>query len=106
MRAYDRAYLKRPYVARRRLNSRLLRMFGMTVEDHEGIFKAQGRACALCGGPTHKDRNGNPCWHTDHDHKTKRFRGILCGWCNKGLGNFKDDPELLGRAIRYLRDPK
>lgn len=37
-----------------------------------------------------------------HDHKTGTVRGILCGMCNVGIGCFKDSPEILSSAIRYL----
>lgn len=29
-------------------------------------------------------------------------RGILCNDCNKGLGNFKDNIDLLLNAVSYL----
>ena len=38
----------------------------------------------------------------DHDHKTNKIRGMLCNRCNQGLGQFKDDPELLEYARIYL----
>lgn len=38
----------------------------------------------------------------DHDHKTNKFRGLLCDNCNMGLGHFKDDPMLLEFAQIYL----
>jgi hypothetical protein len=28
---------------------------------------------------------------------------MLCVTCNVGLGNFADDPELLRRAVNYLK---
>lgn len=38
----------------------------------------------------------------DHCHKTNTIRGMLCNHCNKGLGHFRDDPNLLEFARIYL----
>jgi Recombination endonuclease VII len=38
----------------------------------------------------------------DHDHVTGEVRGLLCSNCNLGIGNLRDDPEIIGSAIRYL----
>ena len=38
----------------------------------------------------------------DHDHRANKIRGMLCNRCNKGLGLFKDDPELLEFARIYI----
>jgi len=38
----------------------------------------------------------------DHDHKTNEVRGMICNRCNKGLGLFRDNPDLLEFARIYL----
>jgi len=38
----------------------------------------------------------------DHCHTTNKIRGMLCNHCNKGLGHFRDNPELLEFARIYL----
>ena len=60
----------------------------------EQAGRAKPLTCELC------DRTARLCY--DHDHKTGRFRGWLCGRCNLGLGSFEDNPELLRRAINYI----
>lgn len=41
--------------------------------------------------------------HLDHDHETGATRGFLCLDCNQGLGKLRDSPDLLLRALVYLR---
>lgn len=50
--------------------------------------------CVICGS----DEN----LVVDHCHKTNVIRGMLCNHCNRGLGHFRDDPELLEFARIYL----
>ena len=45
-------------------------------------------------------------WVLDHCHKSKKFRGWLCHKCNRSLGGFDDDIEMLKRAMKYLEDTK
>jgi hypothetical protein len=48
--------------------------------------------CGICEtpNPKHKKR-----FTVDHDHETKRFRGIVCGHCNSAMGITGDSPDLL-----------
>lgn len=40
--------------------------------------------------------------YKDHCHTTGKKRGTLCLNCNTGIGMFKDNSVLLGKAIEYL----
>ena len=42
-------------------------------------------------------------WVVDHDHETDKFRGWLCHRCNRALGCFGDNTQILTKAIEYLR---
>lgn len=66
------------------------------------MLLAQQERCAICR--RHFDNTGPRDLrdHVDHCHITGAVRGMLCGRCNKGLGQFIDSPAMLDRAIRYL----
>jgi hypothetical protein len=63
-------------------------------------FEEQGNVCAICKSP---DAGGRGAFHADHDHDLMEPRGILCHNCNVGIGNLKDNVEILEAAIEYLR---
>jgi hypothetical protein len=72
----------------------LRRRYGIGVAEFDAMVEAQGGLCALC-----RDRKPE---HVDHDHLTKKIRGVLCSCCNQGLGNFRDSVAALKAAIDYL----
>lgn len=55
--------------------------------------------CEICGKSS--EENGR-LLSVDHCHETNKVRGLLCDDCNKGLGFFKDDVEVMANAIHYL----
>lgn len=69
--------------------------YGLSLEEYRNMQEAQGFSCAICGISL-------PQPHVDHDHATGNVRGLLCGQCNRGLGNFKDSTQILAGAIEYL----
>lgn len=73
--------------------------FGITLADYEAMSEAQGGVCAICKKPPQKHRRH---LDVDHDHKTGRVRGLLCSPCNRAIGYFRDDPELMRAAAAYL----
>lgn len=58
--------------------------------------------CEVCGGDQSAGRNGKDRMHFDHDHVSGRFRGWICGSCNRVLGLVKDDPDRLRALAMYL----
>lgn len=77
--------------------------YGISAEEYDAIYKAQGGRCAICRRATGRARR----LAVDHNHKTGEVRGLLCKPCNSyGIGMFaRDDPEVLDRAADYLRNP-
>lgn len=73
------------------------RAYGMTNEEFAEICDAQDGLCAICGGEP-----GKLGLCIDHDHDTGEVRGVICTWCNSGLGHFRDNPEFLRLAAAYL----
>lgn len=39
----------------------------------------------------------------DHNHRNGEARGWVCDSCNTGIGRFKDDIELINRAIKFIK---
>jgi hypothetical protein len=78
----------------------MVRKYGITMAEFEERLVQQGGVCAICAGPP----NGPGVrFHVDHDHKTKKVRGLLCARCNTAIGLLNDDPERAERATAYLR---
>jgi hypothetical protein len=71
--------------------------YGIGLAEYEKIFAKQNGVCAICGEPP----NGKS-FHVDHDHDTRKVRGLLCGTCNVGLGYFMDNVTILHNAEIYL----
>ena len=80
-------------------NKRLLKVYGLSKEDRDTLFKAQENKCAICKSET----SGRPGFSIDHDHKTGFVRGILCNTCNLILGRINDNTSILESMILYLK---
>jgi hypothetical protein len=82
--------------ARQRSHSRR-RATGASARLQATIWANQGGRCAICADPQ-EPRSAN----LDHCHTSGVVRGFLCAHCNRGLGGFRDRPELLRGAAAYL----
>lgn len=77
----------------------LKRKYNISLEEYQSKLEKQNYCCALCG-KTQEEEKSALC--VDHNHETGQIRDLLCRVCNRALGLFKDDPELLKRAADYL----
>lgn len=73
--------------------------YGITPQTYDEMLLNQNGVCKICGKSPGKNRL---C--VDHSHSTKVVRGLLCFKCNRGLGMFNDTPEILEKALTYLKE--
>lgn len=83
----------------------LLRDFNMSLLEYNELFERQDGCCAVCGIHQSKIKNMKSLC-VDHNHDTGKIRGLLCDCCNRGIGLFNDDIELLDRVKVYLAGGK
>jgi hypothetical protein len=84
--------------ARRNLKYRCEKIYGITLAQFDSMLAAQNGVCAICRGTNLSGKR----LHVDHDHKTGRFRGLLCFKCNGAIGLMADSPSQLRFAAEYL----
>lgn len=97
---WDRERNRRP---ERKAQARLRKMqklYGLTAAQFEALLGAQNHVCPLCG----VGLSLLTC-HVDHDHLTKKVRGLLCHTCNCGIGFLRDSARIAAAAVRYLENP-
>jgi hypothetical protein len=77
--------------------------YGISLDDYEALLTKQGGVCAICLRPETATRAGTLLrLHVDHDHATRKVRGLLCNRCNRMLGVMGEDAARLRRAADYL----
>jgi len=103
---YRRAYPEKEKVRRKKQhlmhqkrdrNYHLKRKYGIGINEYDALFKTQNGLCSICNNPP-----GSKILYVDHNHSTKQVRRLICRDCNLGLGNFKDNPNLLRAGADYL----
>ena len=89
-------------------DANLMWRYGRNSQWFNDQYDKQCGICAICGMP--ERRTGKlrekARLSIDHNHNTKRVRGLLCNACNIALGALRVDTfgELnLIKAIEYLR---
>ena len=80
-----------------------LKAYGLTLEDFDQMKKNQNNRCAICNSKPRK--NGHQTvtkLSVDHCHDTGQVRGLLCNNCNRALGYFQDNAEIIKLGYEYL----
>lgn len=92
---------KNPHKGRAR---EIKRRYGITMDVYDALLREQHGLCAICGRKEKWQRNGKSyVLSVDHDHATKKVRGLLCRSCNSMIGYANENPQILERAIAYLK---
>lgn len=76
--------------------------YGIDKISFEQLLHQQNNRCKIC----EVEFDLEVKWkspHIDHNHSTGKVRSLLCQKCNLGLGNFRETPDFLVRAIEYLK---
>lgn len=110
--AWEQAGEDAAYWRNQRYLYKIRTKFNMTRDQYTAKMESQNFVCAICH---EKETTKNTeRLSIDHDRACcpetvscgKCVRGLLCRKCNASLGGFKDSPELLRRAAKYLEEWK
>jgi hypothetical protein len=99
--AWNREYRKLPETKRKHRDAYYQRTYGKSADEVDAIVDLQGGRCLICKQEL-PERLGSR--HLDHDHASGTIRGVLCIDCNHGIGKLRESPDLLLRAVVYLRE--
>ena len=88
-------------------NRRLKLVYGISHVTYTKILNQQNNKCAIClREETFKLKGNTIKLAVDHCHDTGKIRGLLCLFCNRGIGLLKEDVSILNNAIKYLEKHK
>ncbi len=84
--------------------SGLKNRYGITPQILNEMILKQNNRCLICNNPpVIGGAHQNSVLHIDHCHKTGKIRGLLCHLCNRGIGLFREDENLIKKALDYLK---
>lgn len=72
--------------------------YNLKPGEYDRKLEMQGGVCMICGQADSKRLA------VDHNHTTGKVRGLLCSNCNRALGHFKEDLDIIRAAVDYLKD--
>ncbi len=72
------------------------RKYGLSMATYEEMCGERNGCCDSCGIVATR-------LLVDHDHVSGKVRGLLCNRCNVLAGYLEKNPDLLHKAIAYLK---
>lgn len=96
---------KNPHRIKIHNKKRTLKKYNITQEFYKKLMKRQHNKCGIC---LKSRRSFKRDFSIDHNHLTKKIRGLLCSNCNTALGLLKADKGLnfLYNAIKYIKNSR
>lgn len=94
----ERKYHITPEAGRR---AKLKNRHGITPEQYDELLVKQDGHCYFCTRTPDKEPHGVLC--VDHDHVTRRLRGLVCRVHNHALWNFGDNVDGFEKALAYVK---
>jgi hypothetical protein len=92
----ERSRFYRKHYPNKIQNWKLKARYGISLDEKNEMVKKQNYKCAICGS----DITQKAC--VDHNHETDKVRELLCDSCNTGIGMFKENIQVMQKAIDYL----
>ena|SRR5579884_3381296 len=86
----------------------LRNLYGISQEQYAELLSSQDHKCAICCKHKSKnvfDKRNNKVRDlaVDHNHVSKKIRGLLCYHCNIAVGMLKDDIKRAENLVKYLK---
>lgn len=74
------------------LGIKLKHKYGISLEEYKEMLQKQKNVCMICGNINNRmnyKTNLPERLVVDHNHKTKKVRGLLCHRCNLAVGIYE-----------------
>lgn len=92
---YAKAYMSKKHI---------YNTYRLTDEQFNRMFAECERLCSICKVPMVVGGRKSNSVCVDHDHITGEIRGLLCNNCNRAIGLFFDNKNILLSAVKYLEE--
>jgi hypothetical protein len=97
MKLREQARVLRAKHPNRHRDYQLRHLYGISYDDFLGMLARQNNECQTCGISAESRR-----MVVDHDHATRKVRGVLCHICNSVLGLVSERISVLDNMKLYL----